>query len=506
MPHLGSEEADRHHVNVRSGSAWLIAACALLAVPTVIDPDGAVAELTYLIGMGLIVAALWWGATRRNVPSRVPWLLFAGAGSCWLAGDIVQRALAWLGSPEVEVGLPDVLWLASYPLLIAGVIRMIKMRGVSAAFIRDIGLDVVVVGAAASVVATFLLVTPLLTAGGKPIQLLVDYLYPLGDLALFALAITLMLTPGTRGRASILLIGALGLSLPLDLLQAIQPTIAPRFDEARLDGLLLVGNALLGAAAIHPSRISLTERASSRGRHFMNRWRVILLGTSLCAVSVVSTIPDAAPQNRLVAVAASVLVSIAVMIRFYRVVREREEAEVALRFQADHDQLTGVANRFLLMNRVSAALSSQTEAGESLVLAWVDLDGFKLINDSWGHSAGDEVIRTVAGRLSMLVRASDTVARMGGDEFVVLCQGATPQRADQLGQQICEAVGRAIEVDGAEVTVGASVGVVFAEPHTPSSTGDDRLLIDDLLHRADSAMYEAKRAGGGVWIASALSL
>ena len=238
----------------------------------------------------------------------------------------------------------------------------------------------------------------------------------------------------------------------------------------------------------------------------MNRWRVVLLGASLCAVSFASTIPDTSPKDQLVALVASVLVSIAIMLRFYRVVREREEAEVALRFQADHDQLTGVANRFLLVSRVSAALSSETEEGKSLVLAWVDLDGFKLVNDSRGHSAGDEVIRTVARRLSMLVHASDTVARVGGDEFVVLCHCTSPWRADELGRQIREAVGQAIGIGGAEVTVGASVGVVYQEPHTPRSRRDVGPLVDEILHRADSAMYEAKRAGGGVRMASALSV
>jgi diguanylate cyclase (GGDEF)-like protein len=206
------------------------------------------------------------------------------------------------------------------------------------------------------------------------------------------------------------------------------------------------------------------------------------------------------------ALAASVLVSVVVVIRFYRVVREREEAEVAQRYQADHDQLTGVANRFLLLSRLSAMLHAETETDDGLTLASVDLDGFKNVNDSWGHPAGDEVIRTVARRLSELVRPTDTVARVGGDEFVVLCRGASPARADELGQRICAAVGRTIDVGAAVVSVGASVGIVTAAATRPTSTGEDLLLVDELLRRADSAMYEAKRGGGGVRRASALSI
>jgi diguanylate cyclase (GGDEF)-like protein len=493
-------------VSARTGSFWLVAACVLLAVPTGVDPEGVPAGLTYLTGLGLIVAALWWGSLRVPRSGRGQWMLISAAGSCWLAGDIVQRGMSWIGISDTSVGPPDVFWLASYPLLIAGVIGMIKARGMSATFIRDIRLDVIVVGAAASVVASSLLITPALAAGDPPFRIVVGSLYPLGDVAIFALAITLMLIPGSRGVASLLLVLSLGLSLPLDLLQAVLPEIAPHLDGARFDGAQLVVNALLGAAAIHPSRHSLTRRADVRGPHFMNRWRVVLLGASLCSVSIVSAIPTISPMDRVPALAASVLVSVAVMIRFYRVVREREEAEDAQRYQADHDQLTGVANRFLLMSRLSAMLRSEAEAGDGLVLASVDLDGFKTVNDTWGHPAGDEVIRTIARRLSELVRATDTVARVGGDEFVVLCHGASPSRADDLGRRICEVVGHAIDIGAAEVVVGASVGVVTAEAIHLASNREDLLLVEGLLRRADSAMYEAKRGGGGVRMASTLSI
>ena len=480
--------------------------CGLLAVPTVLSPGGVAAALSYLTGLGLIVAALWWGALQLPRAVRGPWMLIAVAGTCWFAGDVVERGLSFLGRSEVDFGPPDVFWLASYPLLIAGVIGMIKARGIPATFIRDAGLDVTVVAAAAAVVASSLLITPVLDEGGPPLGIIVGSLYPLGDVAIFALAVTLMLTPGSRGVASLFLVLNLGLSLPLDLLQAVLPEIAPHLDGARFDGAQLVVNALLGAAAIHPSRHGLTRRADSRGLHFMNRWRVVLLGASLFSVSIVSAIPTSSPVDRVPALAASALVSVAVMIRFYRVVREREEAEVAQRYQADHDQLTGVANRFLLMSRLSAMLQSEAEAGGGLMLASVDLDGFKTVNDSWGHAAGDEVIRTVARRLSELVRATDTVARVGGDEFVVLCNGASPSRADELGQRICEVVGQAIDIGTAEVAVGASVGVVTAEATLLTSNREGLLLLEELLRRADSAMYEAKRGGGGVRMASTLSI
>ncbi len=400
------------------------------------------------------------GGARRG-----PWLLLSAAASCWLIGDVLQRALSFVGHPYTGVGSPDVFWLASYPLLIAAVAGMIRARGLPPDLLRGIRLDVIVVGA----------------------------LYPLGDVAIFALAITLVLTPGHRGAASALLISCLGLTLPLDFLATVLPSVGSRVDAA-----LLVVNALLGAAALHPGRGELTAKASMAGPHSMHRWRVVLLGTSLCTVSIVSAIPSSGSSNILPSLAACIAVSVTVVIRFYRAVRERDAAEAALTYQAHHDQLTGAANRSLLMDRLSATVRRQGSQEHGLVLVFIDLDGFKKVNDTWGHPAGDEVLRAVAQRLAELVRPTDTVARVGGDEFVVLCHGVGGEHAEALGHRIRAAVSRPIEVGPAYLTIGASVGVLTATATHLSPVRDALLAADDLLRRADWAMYEAKRGGGGV--------
>jgi diguanylate cyclase (GGDEF)-like protein len=484
--------------------AWgVLVVCAVLAVPTALDPYSAAASSSYLVGLAIVVAALWRGSMLLRGDQRRPWVLLAAAATCWLLGDIAQRIPA-LGPGDVP-GVKDVFWLASYPLLIAAVAAMISARGLPRALHRDIGLDVVVVSAAACIGVWRLLVAPSIASGQPLTESVIDSLYPLGDVAAFALAVTLLMMPGRRGAAAGLIIACLGLTLPLDFVQALLPVAAPDFDAARLDSVLLVVNGMLGAAALHPRRTELTDRVSMDGTHAMNRWRIVLLGTSLCTATVIAAVHDA-ESSIVPGLIASIVVSITVVVRFFRADREREAAERALRHLAHHDQLTGAANRLLLMQRLSNAVLARGDSGPDLVLVFLDLDGFKKVNDKWGHPAGDRVLRAVAQRLTDLVRANDTVARVGGDEFVLLCGDITEQQALLLGHRIREAVSLPTDIGPTQVIIGVSVGLLSV-PAAAKATGPQSLLVaDDLLRCADSAMYEAKREGGGVRTGSLVAI
>ena len=490
-----------------SGStAWraVPVACALLAVPTLLAPGTATASIAYLAALALVVAAVWRGALQLPGAARRPWVLLALAATAWLAGDTVQHVFDALGISTDDPGLPDVCWLASYPLQFAAVTRMLHVRGLPRVQRAEIRLDVLAVAVAAAVSSWQLLVRPTLDAGSASLTTVVSALYPLGDVAVFAVALALVLAPGRRGTPSVLLITCLALTLPLDCAQAMLALVAPDHDGAGLDGLLTVVNGLLGAAALHPRRTELT--APPTGQHLatpMHRWRVVLLGCSLAAVSLTSAL-SRSPQALIPSLVATVLVTGAVVLRFYGVVRERDRAEAALRHQAHHDQLTGAANRALLMHRLTDDLTARATAALSLV--FIDLDGFKAVNDVHGHPAGDTVLRAVTERLTALVRDSDTVARVGGDEFVVLCPGTDDEGAEALGRRIAEAVCRPVPLCGdlgaTQVRVQASVGVLtvgsgrLAQLRTGAP--DTGRVADDLLRSVDAAMYTAKRAGGGV--------
>jgi diguanylate cyclase (GGDEF)-like protein len=314
------------------------------------------------------------------------------------------------------------------------------------------------------------------------------------------MAMTLVLTPGQRRAPSGLLVGCLGATLVLDTLFAL-PGLDAMMNLARLDAALLVVNSLLAAAALHPAADELAAPpASSGGVAHLHRWRVVLLGAALVAVTLVGLLPTGAMAlaDRTVLVVAGVVVSLTIIARFHGVVREREAAEAQLVHQAHHDQLTGLANRSLLLDRLGLELAPGAAGpAHHLVLLYVDLDGFKSVNDRFGHAGGDHVLRTVGERLLAVTRRGDTVARLGGDEFVALCRDVPPESAEGLGAKLRDAVTRPVELPtGDRVSVGASVGVFALSPNERALPAAGTL--EEVLRAADAAMYEAKHDGGGV--------
>ncbi|HWH83998.1 MAG TPA: EAL domain-containing protein [Burkholderiaceae bacterium] len=167
---------------------------------------------------------------------------------------------------------------------------------------------------------------------------------------------------------------------------------------------------------------------------------------------------------------------------------ERQRTETRIRYLAHHDALTDLPNRALLRDRLTQALAHMSRGAGCVTIAFIDLDNFKWVNDSLGHAAGDELLKTVAARLRRCVRGSDTVARLGGDEFVVLfCD--QHKRAEELVptlQNIIAAVAEPMVVGGRQVQVSCSIGLA-------SSVGDDDITA--LLMNADAAMYRAKELG-----------
>ncbi len=161
-----------------------------------------------------------------------------------------------------------------------------------------------------------------------------------------------------------------------------------------------------------------------------------------------------------------------------------------LAHQAEHDPLTGVANRARLLQEVAQQLDTADQYRGPVVL-FIDLDGFKDVNDNHGHRTGDELLVEVAGRLSGAARESDLVARIGGDEFIVLCRRvAAIEEATAVAQRIIERIAVPIRVDAGVETLSACVGIAAADHHRSA---------EDLIAAADRAMYEAKAAGSGTW-------
>jgi diguanylate cyclase (GGDEF)-like protein/PAS domain S-box-containing protein len=173
-------------------------------------------------------------------------------------------------------------------------------------------------------------------------------------------------------------------------------------------------------------------------------------------------------------------------------VSEMRRKDEWIRHQAYHDALTGLPNRLLLEDRLSQAISTAERSGSRIAVLFLDLDRFKLVNDSLGHRAGDDLLKRVTDRVIDCVRTTDTVARQGGDEFVLILPGfASVTDVAHIAEKIVTALGRGFDIGGQQVHVGASIGI--------SVHPQDGADADALLRNADAAMYEAKAAGRGTF-------
>jgi diguanylate cyclase (GGDEF)-like protein len=172
-------------------------------------------------------------------------------------------------------------------------------------------------------------------------------------------------------------------------------------------------------------------------------------------------------------------------------ITEQRRSEVKIEYMAHHDSLTDLANRVLLNERLEHVLG-QLHQNEMVAVHHLDLDQFKAVNDTFGHPAGDKLLKTVADRLLGLVRETDTVARMGGDEFVIVqVPVADPGDATSLAQRIIDLLGEPFDIDGQQVLIGVSIGIAVGP--------GDGLTPDKLLRNADLALYRAKGDGRGTF-------
>jgi diguanylate cyclase (GGDEF)-like protein/PAS domain S-box-containing protein len=178
-----------------------------------------------------------------------------------------------------------------------------------------------------------------------------------------------------------------------------------------------------------------------------------------------------------------------------RDISERRRVEELLRHHALHDPLTELPHRGLLQDRLERALLAARRAQTPMALLFVDLDGFKLVNDTRGHAAGDDVLHQVAQRLRAVVRATDTVARVGGDEFSIVLPAEGTSGAIDVAEKVLQTVTQPYAHPRGMITIGASIGIaVYPEGGVDS---------ESLLRSADDAMYEAKRSKRGYAVAGA---
>ncbi|NQU59603.1 MAG: sensor domain-containing diguanylate cyclase [Rhodospirillales bacterium] len=170
-------------------------------------------------------------------------------------------------------------------------------------------------------------------------------------------------------------------------------------------------------------------------------------------------------------------------------ITQLKEAEAKIQELANRDALTGLPSRRLFSDRIQKAMARAKRAETDMAVLFIDLDGFKAVNDTLGHEAGDEVLKEVSERLRGCIRKPDTAARIGGDEFIIIIEHQHAEGATTVGQRVVERINKPIKVQGGTADIGASVGIAFYPK--------DGETEDELMKAADKAMYKVKKGSKG---------
>jgi diguanylate cyclase (GGDEF)-like protein len=444
------------------------------------------------------VASIWAGLSRRGAGRRAGLLIGTGC-LAWAAGQIVWTGYQLIGHEAMPYpSWADAGYLAFLPLTVGGAAQLINAAN---GRLRT-ALDALLISGSLLAVSWAFVLGPIFSGDRPgPLTFGVSLAYPIGDVALMTVALLVLGRARADGRAGILLLaaGASALSaahgvyayLVLDNAYVAGTWV----DAGWFGGYLLVG---LGALATPPQNPLPVRREAPGG------WLTLPylpLGAAV-ATSAWKTVSNGTPGVFLYCLT---LVLVVLMVarqlvsardnnqlnhRLGTTLDALREREAELEYQAFHDSLTGLANRALLEDRTGHALAHQDRSGEPMALIYVDLDGFKKVNDQLGHQAGDQLLAEVADRLNGCARSNDTVARLGGDEFAVLCERMNAVGdEDVVAARIVERLGEPFDLAGGVGRIGASVGVVRRDPN-----GAD---LVQLLRAADQAMYRAKTSGKG---------
>ncbi|MGW4944316.1 diguanylate cyclase domain-containing protein [Actinoplanes sp. NPDC004185] len=438
-----------------------------------------------LVTLGAVPAVLI-GVRRSPRTARLPWWLLLAGLVVFNLGNFVWLWMIYAeGRVSGDGSLAEPLFNLANLLMLSGAVVVVLRRGR-----RDVGgiIDSAITALALGGLLWDALLLPQLHATGTPMPsqaaLFVDVLIMAGSVGAL---LRISLVAGGRLPAVWLLAGGMAAGLLGNVAAAmiIDPATGVGADWTTM--FYMAGYAMLGCAALHPSSALITG-AGPAPADDLSTARLTFLGVMTALIPVVGGGRAALglPTDGLLVAVGSALVIPLVMVRVARLAGQRRRAEQALRRMATHDALTGLPNRAACLERLETDLAGP-RAGHpaGLAVLFTDLDGFKPVNDRLGHAAGDELLIAVAARLRGCVREDDLVSRFGGDEFVVVCRDADPRAAvDAICARIREMVEQPLTVGGETVRIGLSVGVAFAGPAATT---------DDLIGRADLAMYAAKQ-------------
>ena len=435
------------------------------------------------------VTGLRW--YRPNV--RWPWWAIVGALTLFLVGGAMRQQLHTLGdlSPQRSL-LPDVITIPGYLLLAIAFAGLGRERRRGRAGAIDAMLDATVAALAALALAWTFLVSPTIDRGHSTVAVeAMIAAYPALSVFLMALAARIAFSLGSRRVVAYrLLLASMGLLLIGDVVYMLAETDVVHPPPSLIDAPYALAYVFFAACMLHPSMRQITEPmpptevAPKSGRLV---FVAIALGIP-AVISVVRVAPSVG--DRIMLTTVIVALTATASLRVLRALRAHAESESALAYQATHDSLTKLPNRLAAEARLQHIANGGVSRGQQVALLFLDLDRFKLLNDTMGHSAGDELLVAVAARLGGCLPAGTLVARVGGDEFLIVLEDVTEvSDALVISERVRVAIEAPFPLRGNDVFTSASIGVAFAS--------DSALAADaeGMVREADTAMYRAKDAG-----------
>lgn len=472
--------------------AWLHSAPSIVSIALALLGVGWIALLVTLISWGpgdhpgrdvTLYLALIIGSACVTVArglwirgDRAVWLALGAAMLVSAFGDIGYSLMVSGRDPEPFPSLADPLYLAYYPLCVIGVVVFVRrrVRNVPAVVWWDGAVLALSVGALVG--AVFLApLTGTLTGGAAAV--LVGAAYPIGDTVVLLIAGLGLTLVGVRRAHALFWIGAAMVVAALADLVYWNLLATDAYSEGTwLDALWPLSSILLATGAWLPGAFRAKTAPASRGL-------IIVPGASLLAAT--ATLAFGTVRNiPIVTVVMAVAALLGVLNRLNSTVRHTLLMMDARR-DATTDELTGLPNRRGFTKEAASLLADEGAGARGAALLLADLDGFKEVNDSLGHHAGDEVLCAVTDRLlAEIGTAGGVLGRLGGDEFAVLLPGKCAESGSELAARLCGALAVPFEVEGTSVSLTASIGI--------ASAPRDGVDLSGLLRRADIAMYRAK--------------
>ncbi|BBH71285.1 hypothetical protein ACTI_79700 [Actinoplanes sp. OR16] len=467
----------------------MVAAGVIATALYVLFPDTLISNVAF-VALGIAtVAACFLGPRRWGAEPPTAWLLMGAGALTFLIGVLIRPTVTEQSMPWPLVA--DVFSFSGYVLLGVFLAMLLRQRQ---SLDRHAVLDGLIVTLAVGMTTTLTLAIPAATTTGRPALVsLIQGTYPLFDVIVLLLIVNLTFTAKSWPLSLVALIGTMVMMFAGDFAYAVAGVGGKIYTDPIYNVPYLLAYTALGVAALHPSVVEMSRAAKAPVQEWgWQRLTMLAPALLLPPVMLLTNRTKTAEARVLVAVISALVVSL-LLHRATSAVEAQVAAQLRSEHQATHDPLTSLPNRVSISAEIERLVTIVDPEGHDRVWVYMlDLDGFKWVNDSWGHDTGDQLVIEVGRRLRHAVAANIPVARVGGDEFLLAFVGEKGG-ALHLVDDIRGCFARPFPVRDTEVVISASIGI----SHAAGDAARAAVTAEALMRDADTAMYRAKGEGPG---------